>query len=184
MRLGLFSGQGNSYKGKSVIFMMLLSTLSYAEISITTLSNWWIADFTEDTLIITKGDAKSNYMGFKVQRPHCIPEAPLMILKTKRRYSDGNIIHAQMKVDKNKLKPLTMRMTNILEEDERGYVTMWILNEFPSFKQASLIEVDFKPTTELKDFSFDLAGIQQAQYQAEEICQSPVPIQEVKMEKI
>jgi len=49
MRLGPFSGQGNSYKGKSVIFMMLLSTLSYAEISITTLSNWWIADFTEDT---------------------------------------------------------------------------------------------------------------------------------------
>ena len=183
MRLGPFSGQGNSYKGKSVIFMMLLSTLSYAEISITTLSNWWIADFTEDTLIITKADTKRNYIGFKVQRPYCIPKAPLMLLNTKRHYSDGDTIHAQIKVDKNKPKPLTLRMTNILEL-ERGYVTYWNLNEFPSFKQASLIEIDFKPTTELKDFSVDLAGIQQAQYQAEQICQSSVPIQEVKMEKI
>ena len=28
MRLGPFSGQSNSFKGKSVVFMMLLSTLS------------------------------------------------------------------------------------------------------------------------------------------------------------
>ena len=33
MRLGPFSGQSNSFKGKSVVFLMLLSSLSSAEVS-------------------------------------------------------------------------------------------------------------------------------------------------------
>ena len=44
MRLGPFSGQSNSFKGKSVVFMMLLSTLSYAEVDIVTLDNFFIDD--------------------------------------------------------------------------------------------------------------------------------------------
>ena len=54
MRLGPFSGQSNSFKGKSIVFMMLLSTLSYAEVSITTLDNFRIDDVSENELTIAK----------------------------------------------------------------------------------------------------------------------------------
>ena len=47
MRLGPFSGQSNSFKGKSVVFMMLLSSLSYAEVDIVTLDNFFIDDLSE-----------------------------------------------------------------------------------------------------------------------------------------
>ncbi len=46
MRLGPFSGQSNSFKGKSVVFLMLLSSLSYAEVSIRTLDNFHIDDLS------------------------------------------------------------------------------------------------------------------------------------------
>ena len=52
MRLGPFSGQSNSFKGKSVVFMMLLSTFSYADVSITTLDNFHIDDLSENELTI------------------------------------------------------------------------------------------------------------------------------------
>jgi hypothetical protein len=54
MRLGPFSGQSNSFKGKSVVFMMLLSTLSYAEVSIRTLDNFHIDDLSENELTVAK----------------------------------------------------------------------------------------------------------------------------------
>jgi len=47
MRLGPFSGQSNSFKGKSIVFLVLLSTLSYADVSITTLDNFHIDDLSE-----------------------------------------------------------------------------------------------------------------------------------------
>jgi len=47
MRLGPFSGQSNSFKGKSIVFLMLLSTLSYAEVDIVTLDNFFIDDLSE-----------------------------------------------------------------------------------------------------------------------------------------
>ena len=46
------------------------------------------------------------------------------------------------------------------------------MREFPSFDKASHIQVDFKATTPLKDFSIDLDGIQEVQYQAQKICNS------------
>ena len=54
MRLGPFSGQSNSFKGKSVVFMMLLSTFSYAEVNIITLDNFWIDDVSESELSVAK----------------------------------------------------------------------------------------------------------------------------------
>ena len=52
MRLGPFSGQSNSFKGKSVVFLMLLSSLSYAEVSIRTLDNFHIDDLSENELTV------------------------------------------------------------------------------------------------------------------------------------
>ena len=54
MRLGPFSGQSNSFKGKSVVFLMLLSTLSYAEVDLKTLDNFHIDDLSENELTVAK----------------------------------------------------------------------------------------------------------------------------------
>ena len=170
MRLGPFSGQSNSFKGKSVIFMMLLSTLSYAGVSITTLSNWYIGDFSEDSLLVTKGETNSIF-GFHLERPYCISEAPLLMLRTKVEFSNGDRINALIKVDKNKAKPLRLKK-EIGFDDNGEYVTWWRMKEFPSIDKASHIQVDFKATTPLKDFSIDLTGMQQVQNQAQQICNS------------
>ena len=172
MRLGPFSGQSNSFKGKSVIFMMLLSTLSYADVSITTLSNWYIGDLSEDSLLITKGEPNSIF-GFHIARPYCISEEPVLMLKTKVQFSDGDRINALIKVDKNKPKPLRLKKEYGFEDKKSGqYATWWAMKDFPSFDKASHIQVDFKATTPLKDFSIDLAGIQEVQYHAQQICLS------------
>ena len=76
MRLGPFSGQSNSFKGKSVVFMMLLSTLSYAEVSIRTLDNFHIDDLSENELTVAKEAEDMDdgtQLGFHIKRPHCIP---------------------------------------------------------------------------------------------------------------
>ena len=54
MRLGPFSGQSNSFKGKSVVFLMLLSTLSYADVDLKTLDNFQIDDLSENELTVAK----------------------------------------------------------------------------------------------------------------------------------
>lgn len=183
MRLGPFSGQSNSFKGKSIIFMMLLSSLSYADVSITTLSNWYIGDLSEGSLLVSKGETSDHIFAFQLERPYCISEAPLLMLRTKTEYSDGDKIHAQIKVDKDKPKPLKL-VKEYGFDDHGEYVTWWKMKEFPSLEKGSLIEINFKSVTPLKDFSIDIDGIEKVQYQAEQICQSPVPIREVRMEKI
>ena len=76
MRLGPFSGQSNSFKGKSVVFMMLLSTLSYAEVNIITLDNFWIDDVSENELSVAKkaedinnGTQLEFFIDFELKNP-------------------------------------------------------------------------------------------------------------------
>ena len=56
--------------------MMLLSTLSYAEVNIITLDNFWIGDVSENELSVAKKAEDINngtQLGFHIERPHCIP---------------------------------------------------------------------------------------------------------------
>ena len=82
MRLGPFSGQSTSFKGKSVVFLMLLSTLSYAEVDLKTLDNFHIDDLSENELTIAKvaEDVEDQtQLGFHMERPHCIPNYPYLM---------------------------------------------------------------------------------------------------------
>jgi hypothetical protein len=188
MHLGPFSGQSNSKKGKTVTFMMLLSSLSYADVSITTLSDWNINAFDEETLLVAK-TAHSNssgvksLIGFQVSRPHCFASRPVISARgSMSSHSDGDIIFAEMKVDKGKFEVLKLKRTYGFNED--GEEVNWFkMLAFPSFAEAKSIEVKFKPQSRIKNFRIDAAGIELAAYQAEQICQSPGPIQQTSYEK-
>ena len=61
--------------------MMLLSTLSYAEVSIRTLDNFHIDDLSENELTVAKEAEDINdgtQLGFHIERPHCIPNYPYL----------------------------------------------------------------------------------------------------------
>ena len=107
MRLGPFSGQSNSFKGKSVVFMMLLSTLSYADVSIRTLDNFHIDDLSENELTVAKKAEDINdgtQLGFHIERPHCIPNYPYLMAEIPEELNKGDNIYDKMVVDKKKQK--------------------------------------------------------------------------------
>ena len=98
MRLGPFSGQSNSFKGKSVVFMMLLSTLSYAEVSIITLDNFHIDDLSENELTVAQRAEDINdgtQLGFHIERPHCIPNYPYLNGRVPEAMNQGAIVYAR-----------------------------------------------------------------------------------------
>ena len=102
MRLGPFSGQSNSFKGKSVVFLMLLSSLSYAEVSIRTLDNFHIDDLSENELTVAKKAEDINdgtQLGFHIERPHCIPNYPYLMAEIPAEMNQGANVYAKMMVD-------------------------------------------------------------------------------------
>ena len=92
MRLGPFSGQSNSFKGKSVVFLMLLSTLSYAGVDLKTLDNFHIDDLSENELTVAKiaEDVEDQtQLGFHMERPHCIPNYPYLMMEVPKEIPQG-----------------------------------------------------------------------------------------------
>ena len=95
MRLGPFSGQSNSFKGKSVVFMMLFSTLTYAEVSIRTLDNFHIDDLSENELTVAKEAEDMDdgtQLGFHIERPHCIPNYPYLMTEVPDEMNQGVLV--------------------------------------------------------------------------------------------
>ena len=188
MRLGPFSGQSNSFKGKSIIFMMLLSSFAAAEVSLTTLSDWDIDDFDEQTLLVAKtADSKSlmvkSLIGFQVSRPHCFASKPIIMVRGPvGNHSDGDIIFAEMRVDNKKFKLLKLKR-QFGFNDEGEDVNWFEMLKFPSFADSNLVEIKFKPQTGLSSFLINTSGIERAAYQAEQICNSPGPIREASYER-
>ncbi len=168
---------------------LLLTPFATAEINITTLSDWDINDFDEHTLLVAKSSDTSqawkSILAFHVSRPHCVSTQPIIMVRSKNNtYSNGDIVLAQMKVDKDKPQFLKLEQEFGFEDGEE-YVHWFKLLKFPSFANAERVEIKFKPQTPLKSFAVNTDGINKAQYVAEQVCNSPVPIQQVNyMEKI
>jgi hypothetical protein len=61
---------------KGLLFLVLLCSPLYAEVNITTLSDWDINDFDEHTLLVAKtsdnSQAWKSLLAFHVSRPHCV----------------------------------------------------------------------------------------------------------------
>ena len=175
MRLGPFSGQSNSFKGKSIVFMMLLSTLSYAEVSITTLDNFRIDDLSENELTIAKTavDADNEtQLGFHMERPHCIPNYPYLMMEVPKEIPKGANVYAKMTVDKNKPSKAKLYLEFVIDASDGKKVGWFALKKFPSFYNASKVEMKFQPVTGMKNQTFILDGLKDSTYQAQQICNS------------
>jgi hypothetical protein len=155
-----------------------------AEINITTLSDWDINDFDEHTLLIAKtsdtSQAWKSILAFHVARPHCVGSHPIIMVRSKSNsYSNGDIVLAEMKVDKDKPRFLKLEQQFGFEDDGE-YVHWFKLLKFPSFENSDRVEIKFKSQTPFKSFAVNTTGIRKAQYVAEQVCNSPVPIQTVR----
>ena len=175
---------------KGLLFLVLLCTPLYAEINITTLSDWDISDFDEHTLLVAKtsdtSQAWKSILAFHVSRPHCVSTQPIIMVRSKTNtYSNGDIVLAEMKVDKN--KPALLKLEQEFGfEDDGEYVHWFKLLKFPSFESSNRVEIKFKSQTPLKSFAVNTTGIRKASYVAEQVCNSPVTIQQTvsRLEKI
>jgi hypothetical protein len=175
MRLGPFSGQSNSFKGKSVVFMMLLSTLSYAEVSIRTLDNFHIDDLSENELTIAKEAEDMDdgtQLGFHIERPHCIPNYPYLMTEVPEAMNQGAIVYAKMVVDKKKPKKAKLDLEFVMDSPKGERIGWFALKDFPSFFSASIVDVKFQTTSGLKNQTYVLEGLKDSTYQAQQICNS------------
>jgi len=175
MRLGPFSGQSNSFKGKSVVFMMLLSTLSYAEVNITTLDNFHIDDLSENELTVAKRAEDINdgtQLGFHIERPHCIPNYPYLMAEIPEEMNQGANVYAKMMVNKKKPKKAKLNLEFVMDASDGKKIGWFALKDFPSFYSASIVDVKFQPTSGLKNQTYVLEGLKDSTYQAQQICKS------------
>ena len=175
MRLGPFSGQSNSFKGKSVIFMMLLSTLSYADVSIKTLDNFNIYDISESELVIAKsaeGSIKGEELGFHIERPHCIPSYPFLITKVPEELHKGVNIYTKVLIDMNKPKKAKLNLEFIMDGPKGDKFGWFALKDFPSFYNASKVDVKFHANSGIKNKTFIMEGLKDSTFHAQQICHS------------
>jgi len=175
MRLGPFSGQSNSFKGKSVVFMMLLSTLSYAEVDIITLDNFWIDDLSENELTVAKKAEDINdgtQLGFHVERPHCIPNYPYLMAEIPEEMDQGANVYAKMMVDKKKTRKAKLILEFVMDSPKGVRIGWFALKDFPSFYNASKVDVKFQPASGMKNQTYVLEGLRDSTYQAQQICNS------------
>ena len=175
MRLGPFSGQSNSFKGKSVVFIMLLSTLSYAEVSIRTLDNFHIDDLSENELTVAKEAEdmdNGTQLGFHIERPHCIPNYPYLMTEVPESMNQGAIVYAKMMVDKKKPKKAQLDLEFVMDTPKGERIGWFALKDFPSFFSASIVDVKFQSTSGLKNQTYVLEGLKDSTFQAQQICNS------------
>ena len=175
MRLGPFSGQSNSFKGKSVVFMMLLSTLSYAEVSIRTLDNFHIDDLSENELTVAKNAEDINdgtQLGFHIERPHCIPNYPYLMAEIPEEMNQGANVYAKMLVDKKKPKKAKLNLEFVMDALDGKKIGWFALKDFPSFYNALKVDMKFQPNSGMKNQTYVLEGLKDSTYQAQQICKS------------
>ena len=175
MRLGPFSGQSNSFKGKSVIFSLLLSAFASAEVSIQTLDNFYINDLSENTVTVAKmaEDAvKRVQLGYHIARPHCVPADPYLMVEIPESMAEGSTIPADIIVDKNKPRKSKLYLDFVMNTKSGDRVGWFYLTNYPSFQEAKKVTIKFNPETHIKNRTFVMEGLKNSSYQGQQICNS------------
>jgi hypothetical protein len=154
---------------------MLLSTLSYAEVDLKTLDNFHIDDLSENELTISKiaEDVEDQtQLGFHMERPHCIPNYPYLMMEVPKEIPKGANVYAKMTVDKNKPSKAKLYLEFVIDASDGKKVGWFALKKFPSFYNASKVEMKFQSVTGMKNQTFILDGLKDSTYQAQQICNS------------
>ncbi len=165
-----------------ILSILLLTPFTFAEVNISTLSGWDIDDYGENALSVSKITGETIFL-FYVFRPHCISELPTLMMSSEMgAFSDGDKVHAEIRLDKVKFQSLKLKRLFAFENNGKEINTFKMLN-FPALDQSQLIEVRFKSQTPLKGFSLTTTGIEKAMYQVEQICNSSHVIKEVSEDR-
>ena len=175
MRLGPFSGQSNSFKGKSIMFLMLLSSFSFAEVRIRTLDNFHIDDISENELSVAKKAEDINdgtQLGFHIERPHCIPKYPYLMAEVPMEMNQGANVYVKMVVDKKKPKKAKLNLQFVVDSPKGERMGWFALTDFPSFYNASIVDIKFQHIAGMKNQTYVLEGLKDSTYQALQICKS------------
>jgi len=77
-----------------------------------------------------------------------------------------------MTVDKNKPSKAKLYLEFVIDASDGKKVGWFALKKFPSFYNASKVEMKFQPVTGMKNQTFILDGLKDSTYQAQQICNS------------
>ena len=77
-----------------------------------------------------------------------------------------------MIVDKNKPSKAKLYLEFVIDASDGKKVGWFALKKFPSFYNASKVEMKFQPVTGMKNQTFILDGLKDSTYQAQQICNS------------
>ena len=125
---------------------MLLSTLSYAEVDIKTLDNFHIDDLSENELTVAKvaEDVEDQtQLGFHMERPHCIPNYPYLMMEVPKGIPKGANVYAKMTVDKNKPSNAKLYLEFVIDSSDGKKVGWFALKKFHLSITLSKVEMSF-----------------------------------------
>ena len=158
-----------------------------AEINIKTLSNWHISAFDEYSLLVTKKNHSSSkqkgVLGFYVDKPYCFASQPIIMLRSFRdAFEENEEIEGQMIVDRKTLEKIKISHEFKFEHEDDD-INWFKIKHHPKFSNAERIHIKFINDSRLKSTLFITDGIDNASYQAMEICRSTRNFEDVNNSK-
>ena len=171
----------------SFLFLSIYSKTLIAEIDIKTLSNWHISAFSEYSLLVTKrqhGSSKQKgVIGFHVEKPYCFATEPIIMFRSLREaFEENEEIEGQMIVDRKTVEKI--KISHEFKFEHEGDDINWFkIKHHPKFSNAQRINIKFINEDRLKSILFITDGIDNATYQAMEICRSTRNFEDVNNSK-
>ena len=178
IRYGPFSGQ-YSIRKKVLVFLLCSSQMLFAEINLSTIDNWGIESWGQETLMLkkTSNSTKSNFF-IEMSRPFCICTDPLITTQiANSTYNKGDKIKATMSIDNYKPVDIIFEVVTFLNDTE------FLLRPkfYPSLRSANIIKIKFEHNVPLDDILFNTKGMTNAMKQSEKICLSIFELEEGEM---
>lgn len=161
---------------KYVVSLILISSYSFADIDIKTLSNWHISAFSEYSLLVTKRQhgtsQQKGVLGFHVDKPYCFASEPMIMLRSQRNaFEENEEIEGQMIVDRKTFEKIKISLEFKFEHEDDD-INWFKIKHHPKFSNAKRVNIKFINENRLKSTLFITDGIDNASYQAMEICRS------------
>ena len=86
--------------------------------------------------------------------------------------NQGANVYVQMLVDKKKSKKAILNLEFVMDASDGKKIGWFALKDFPSFYNASKVNMKFQPASGMKNQTYVLDGLKDSTYQAQQICKS------------